>query len=537
MPNENENQNLVDETVEKIVTMNNLQDAFDRYNTAVESALSDAGVKVLELTQAYVTYPGIPAESWGIPNMSKIYQDELLPTGTPAVLLTPNKYTADPNAGYTPSGSWYDTWIFNGSDLTPGCVLDGKTIKKDSNKIVINTVEKQTIVELMSNGGIVFTDPNDQDSEWAQIQGKGQRSIVIAPSDVWLSKQFLNRTMSNVYAANGIKKVIVGSGADQHTQLQINWDMFSTVATTGDYDDLLNKPEHNPDDINNNIFRKGIGQWSLEIKTGSSAENSSSNTTTWTIRLTQDMIDVINELANGNQSYLGGPLKYCSVRCLQDPYHLNIESVIRITRESTSIPDLQVGDEIVFTITGQWIDFENFWTGVENLYIGDAVNAKIVRSGSDVSGWTVGGYYFSWDKISAKKVTADTVGDKDGTLAELRESVSKTVVGEGLRGMSFDISANDNRSLSFILPNGNTESLYCNSSGIGTWNNASQTGHFLGFSGGLSGVEFSRYSQGESIDRCVIVFSGMMSIEFQFSTGKILIYDHRSGSPVFIREI
>ena len=110
---ENENQNLVDETVEKIVTMNNLQDAFDRYNTAVESALSDAGVKVLELTQAYVTYPGIPAESWGIPNMSKIYQDELLPTGTPAVLLTPNKYTADPNAGYTPSGSWYDTWIFN----------------------------------------------------------------------------------------------------------------------------------------------------------------------------------------------------------------------------------------------------------------------------------------------------------------------------------------------------------------------------------------------------------------------------------------
>src|SRR5574344_74290 len=107
--------------------------------------------------------------------------------------------------------------------------------------------------------------------------------------------------------------------------------------------DLLNKPEYNPDDINNNIFRKGIGQWSLEIKTGFSAEDSLSNTTTWTIRLTQDMIDVINELADGSQSYVGGPLKYCSVRCLRDPYHLNIESVIRITRESTSIPDLQVG--------------------------------------------------------------------------------------------------------------------------------------------------------------------------------------------------
>lgn len=470
MPNENENQNLVDETVEKIVTMNNLQDAFDRYNTAVESALSDAGVKVLELTQAYVTYPGIPAESWGIPNMSKIYQDELLPTGTPAVLLTPNKYTADPNAGYTPSGSWYDTWISNGSDLTPGCVLDGKTIKKDSNKIVINTVEKQTIVELMSNGGIVFTDPNDQDSEWAQIQGRGQRSIVIAPSDVWLSKQFLNRTMSNVYAANGIKKVIVGSGADQHTQLQINWDMFSTVATTGNYDDLLNKPEYNPDDINNNIFRKGIGQWSLEIKTGHSAEDSLSNTTTWTIRLTQDMIDVINELADGSQTFnMGGPLKYCSVRCLRDPYHLNIESVIRITRESTSIPDLQVGDEIVFTITGHWIDFEDFWTGVENLYIGDAVNAKIVRSGSDVSGWTVEGYYFSWDKISAKKVTADTVGDKDGTLAELRESVSKKVTcnqGNGLNRVQCEVSPNGNRNITFVFDDTHSESLYYDHNGI-----------------------------------------------------------------------
>ena len=211
-------------------------------------------------------------------------------------------------------------------------------------------------------------------------------------------------------------------------------DLSTFQAGLKRYDDSLADVAKNDNynDLNNNIFRKGVRQWDLDITTGTSYPDSSDNTTEWTIELTQDEVDIINEQADGHYSYIGGPLNYCTVRCTRDSRHQNIESIIKITRENTDIDDLQVGDVIRFTIDGQWSDYDDFWTGVDELHIGESVNAEIfnIHTGSTFSGWTVAGSYFAQDRITAKKVMADTIGDKDGTLAELRESVPFTWLDE-----------------------------------------------------------------------------------------------------------
>lgn len=53
----------------------------------------------------------------------------------------------------------------------------------------------------------------------------------------------------------------------------------------------------------------------------------------------------------------------------------------------------------------------------------------------------------------------------------------------------------------------------------------------------VQGVEFDRYNVGESIDRCTLIYDGLMAVEFHFSAGKIWIWDYRSGTPTLIREL
>ncbi len=92
--------------------------------------------------------------------------------------------------------------------------------------------------------------------------------------------------------------------------------------------------------------------------------------------------------------------------------------------------------------------------------------------------------------VSVINANMDTIDAKMGAVGNtslqgqidaLGESVSKFSVSE-VKSISFNVSANGNRNISFIFYDNHVESLFFNDSGIGLYNSATGVGHGIPWS-------------------------------------------------------